>query len=569
MTKPSEIKSVVYTNKAKCRDCYRCVRVCPVNAIKMENGQAMVIPENCISCGTCIPECPQNAKTYIKNTDEVLDFLSGKQQVIISVAPSFASVYSKWERKRLPSALRQAGFSLVTETAVGAHEVARKTKEIIENKPEISHICTACPAVVNYIEKYSKTEIRFLTPVVSPMVAHARMLKKQYGADTKVVFAGPCVAKKSEALHPKHQNIVDAVITFNELNEILIQKSIDLKTCEESDFDQKAVGMSILFPVEQGLLKTAEIEYAFDQSKHVALSGFEDIKDALGTIGESYGNFVIEPLFCRSGCINGPILRQRNLLHKKQELVDYYEESKFTSQINKPAENLNFNYQASKTYGNISFSEVEIKEVLKNSGKETEENELNCGACGYDTCRNKAIAVLQGIAEVEMCMPYMRRLAEQKSDKLIASDPNGIIILNEQLEILSINPAFKKMFVCSDSVVGKKISYLIDPEPFERVVARKRNKFSDEVKYPNYKLTCHLVCYSIEEENQVVGIFVDITDTHSNKEKLKDFKTETILQAQELIEHQVSMAQELAKFIGDHTARGEMLMNKLINEISR
>ncbi len=569
MSNVSGIKSVVYTNKAKCRDCYRCVRVCPVNAIKMENGQAKVIPENCISCGTCIPECPQNAKTYVKNTDEVLDFLSGKQQVIISIAPSFASVYNKWERKRLPSALRQAGFWLVTETAIGAHEVALKTKEIIENKPDSSHICTACPAVVNYIEKYNKNEIHFLTPVVSPMVAHARILKKQYGPETKVIFVGPCVAKKSEALHPKHQNIVDAVITFNELNEILKQKKIDLKACEESDFDQKASGMSRLFPIEQGLLKTAGIDKKNDKNKHVALSGFEDIKDAFGTIGESYGNFVIEPLFCRAGCINGPILRQRNLLHKKQELIDYYEESKSTFPINKPAENLNFNYEASKTFSNISFSEDEIKEVLKNTGKETEENELNCGACGYNTCRDKAIAVLQGIAEVEMCMPYMRRLAEQKSDKLIASDPNGIIILNDQLEIVSINPAFKKMFVCSEGVVGKKISYLIDPEPFERIAARKNYKFSDEVRFPNYNMVCHLVCYAIEEENQFVGIFVDITDTHSNKEKLKGFKTETILQAQELMEHQVSMAQELAKFIGDHTARGEMLMNKLINEISK
>jgi iron only hydrogenase large subunit-like protein len=180
-------------------------------------------------------------KLILKNTEEVIDFLSGKQQVIISVAPSFASVYNKWERKRLPSALRQAGFSLVAETAIGAYEVALKTREIIENKPDTSHICTACPAVVNYIEKYSKNEIRFLTPVVSPMVAHARMLKKQYGAEAKVVFVGPCVAKKSEALHPKHQNIVDAVITFDELNEILKQKKIDLKTCEESDFDQKSV----------------------------------------------------------------------------------------------------------------------------------------------------------------------------------------------------------------------------------------------------------------------------------------------------------------------------------------
>ncbi|NJN28836.1 MAG: 4Fe-4S binding protein [Cyclobacteriaceae bacterium] len=275
MTKSTEIKSVVYTNKAKCRDCYRCVRVCPVNAIKMENGQAMVIPENCISCGTCIPECPQNAKTYVKNTDEVLDFLSERQQVIISVAPSFASVYNKWERKRLPSALRQAGFSLITETAIGAYEVALKTREIVENKPDSSHICTACPAVVNYIEKYSKKEIHFLTPVVSPMVAHARMLKKQYGAETKVVFVGPCVAKKSEALHPKHQNIVDAVVTFEELNEILKHKNEEVTVSIIRDGVPKQIKVKV---PETGLLgiypegdmskffELKKIEYGFWES---------------------------------------------------------------------------------------------------------------------------------------------------------------------------------------------------------------------------------------------------------------------------------------------------------------
>ena len=567
--KTSEIKSVVYTNKAKCRDCYRCVRVCPVNAIKMEKGQAMVIPENCISCGTCIPECPQNAKTYIKNTEEVLGFLSGDEQVIITIAPSFASVYTAWERKRLPSALRQAGFSIVTETAIAAHEVAYKAKEIIEDKPNSSHICTACPAVVNYIEKYSREEIKFLTPVVSPMVAHARMLKKQYGPESKVIFAGPCVAKKDEALHPKNRSIIDAVLTFSELDKILKGKNIDLKTCEESSFDQQASGLSKLFPLEEGLLKTAEIDSNSIQNKHVALSGFDDVKDAFDTIHQNGGNYVIEPLFCRAGCINGPVLRQTNLLQKRQELIDYFNESPVSINKLELSDNLNFKYEVSNVYGNDSYSEEDIQTILKNTGKLSEEEELNCGACGYNTCRDKAIAVLQGIAEVEMCMPYMRRLAEQKNDKLIEADPNGIVILNDQLEILSMNPAFKKMFLCSDNLVGKKLSYLVDPEPMEQIVTKQIGKFSDVVKYPNYKLICHLLCYAIEEENQYIGIFVDITDTHSNKEKLKDLKTETIIQAQELMEHQVGMAQELARFIGDHTARGEMLMNKLLNEITK
>ena len=453
------------------------------------------------------------------------------------------------------------------QALIGAHQVAQKTREVIENDTKKSHICTSCPAVVNYIEKYNPSEIKYLTPVVSPMVAHARMLKKEFGADCKVVFVGPCVAKKDEALHPKNKNIIDAVLTFSELNTILKEKNIDFKSCEESSFDRQASGMSKLFPLEEGLLKTAGINIDSMQNKHVAISGFQDIQDALNTINEGSETFVIEPLFCRSGCINGPVQRQTKLLQRKQDIIEYYNESKDITEKEQAFDNLGFKYELKKTFGNKTYSEEDIQEVLKNTGKQSEEEELNCGACGYDTCREKAIAVLQGIAEIEMCMPYMRRLAEQKNDKLIEADPNGIVILNRQLEIQSMNPAFKKMFVCSDSLINKKISYLIDPEPFEQIVTGRISKYSETEKYPNYKLICHLLCYPIEAENQYVGVFVDITDTYSNKEKLKDLKTETILQAQELMEHQVGMAQELARFIGDHTARGEMLMNKLINEI--
>ncbi|MDF1547883.1 MAG: [Fe-Fe] hydrogenase large subunit C-terminal domain-containing protein [Bacteroidales bacterium] len=561
-------KSEVYTNPAKCSDCYRCVRVCPVNAIKMENGQAMVIPENCIACGTCIPECPQHAKTYVNHVADVIDLLAANNPVIISIAPSFATVYSKWERKRLPSALRQAGFFKITETAIGAYEVAQKTREYIENKPNSSHICTACPAVVNYIQKYCKEEIPDLVPVVSPMIAHARMLKTELGPDCRVVFAGPCVAKKDEALHPKNKAFVDAVLTFSELDEILLKKNIDLKACEESSFDQKASGFSKLFPLEEGLLKTAGFERD-TFNKVIALSGFDEVKDALAAIQQKKGNYVIEPLFCRSGCINGPVVRNSNLLQKRSELLDYFNETPKLDSTCQNIDNLGFKYEEKATSINELYSENEISEVLKSTGKLNEEDELNCMACGYATCRDKAIAVLQGIAEIEMCMPYMRRLAEQKNDKLIAADPNGLVILNQKLELVSMNPAFKKMFICSDNLLGKGISYLIDPEPFERIATKQLNKYNEVIKYQAYNLVCHLLCYAIEEENQFVGIFVDITDTYSNKEKLKDLKTETITQAQELMEHQINMAQELARFIGDHTARGEILMNKLINEIRK
>jgi iron only hydrogenase large subunit-like protein len=564
-----EILSVVYTNKAKCRDCYRCVRVCPVNAIKMENGQAKVIPENCISCGTCIPECPQHAKTYIKQIDEVLEFLASKIPVLMSIAPSFASVYNTGERKSLPTALREAGFAVVTETAVGAYEVALKTRTIIEKEPDKSHICSACPAIVNYIEKYCKNRISNIVPVVSPMIAHAKILRKEFGKPCKIVFAGPCVAKKDEARREEYRNIIDAVITFEELNEILRYKNIDLKKCKEGAFDSKAGGYAKLFPLEAGLLKTAGINQELNPNHVFSLTGFEDVKDAFETVRETGENYIIEPLFCRSGCINGPVMREKYLLRKKQAIINYNSECEIEMPEARFQDMLQANYVVKNRIDEQQFDEEQIQEVLKYTGKLNEVDQLNCGACGYNTCKDKALAVLHGIAEMEMCIPYMRKLAEQKNDKLIYADPNGIILLNKNLEIISMNPAFRKMFNCSDKLIGKEISYLIDPEPFEKLLTKKESKYSDVVKYMSYNLVCHQICYSIEEENQYVGIFVDITDTQHNKEKLRDLKTETIIQAQELIDHQIKMAQELARFIGDHTARGEMLMNRLINEIEK
>jgi uncharacterized Fe-S cluster-containing protein len=207
--------------------------------------------------------------------------------------------------------------------------------------------------------------------------------------------------------------------------------------------------------------------------------------------------------------------------------------------------------------------------VLKSTGKYNDNDHLNCGACGYNTCKDKAIAVLNGYAEREMCIPYMRTLAENKANRLVDADPNGIVILNKNLEIISMNPAFKFMFNCTDELEGKKLSYLIDPEPFEKLITKKESKNAQVVNYSAYHSICHLICYKMEEENLYVGIFVDITDTLHNKEQLREMKTETIIQAQELIDHQLKMAQELAQFIGENTARGEMLMKKLINEIQK
>lgn len=563
-------KHVVYTNKAKCRDCNRCVRVCPVNAIKIEKGQAQVIPERCIDCGTCVIECPQHAKTYNHNLDSVIEWLKAGENVAVSVAPSFVSVYSDWERSRLASALRIAGFSYVAETAIGAYHVAHKTSQYIENNKSQSHICTSCPAVVSYVEKFAPEHIKNLVPVISPMHAHARLIK-QKDKGCKVIFVGPCIAKIKESLRPEVSPDVDAAITFDNLHELFRIMGVSIDACEESNFDETPGKDARTFPLEGGLLKTAGLDHNFMTGNLLAVSGPVEMKDSIQMIDSKNRPIVIEPLFCKYGCINGPAIPNRkNNFVNRSEIIQYNDHSNSENEVEllKQREIKAIFRKENPGIAEV-FSEEAILEVLKNTGKENPENELNCGACGYDTCRLKAIAVLEGIAEKAMCIPYMRRLAEQRSDLHRKNDPNGVIILDEQLNILTLNPAFKKMFTCTEQLIGKPISYLLDPAPFESLLTGDQRVIKKEIKYPNYNLNCHLLCYYPEDENQIVGIFVDITDFQKSKHNLKSIKTDTVLQVHELLEHQENMAQNFAKFLGENTAKGEMLLQRLMDAIEK
>lgn len=559
-------KAVVYTTKAKCRDCYRCVRVCPVHAIKMENGQAQVIAENCIACGTCITECPQHAKMYTTDYGKVLQMLEGNNNLIISLAPSFAAYYNEWEQKRLPSALRALGFHFVAETAAGAWHTAISTFQHINKNQNQNHICTTCPAVVNFINIYAPKYSKYLVPVASPMIAHAKLLKAEMPG-YKFVFAGPCVAKKDEALSQNNANCIDAVLTFSELDELLNLKNIKLDTCEESSFDQKVNGDARLFPLEGGLLKTAGASTDIIDSHILSVSGFSEIKQVLQSIDKIKNEtYIIEPLFCRYGCINGPVAKKEdNIFTKRQAIVHYSDKHPGNSSVSEDeaSPRLHVDFKGSPLK-EPHFSEEQIKDTLAIIGKLTPEDELNCMACGYDSCREKAIAVLEGLAEPEMCMPYMRKMSELKFATLIQHNPNGIVILNNNLEILHINEAFKKMFACSDTIIGKNLSYLIDPKSFEKLTTGETPIIRETVSHANYSITCHQICYAIPEQEQYVGIFMDVTAFQSNKEKLSDIKSETLSKAQELLDHQIGMAQELARFLGEHTAKEETLLNYLI-----
>jgi PAS domain S-box-containing protein len=551
---------VVFTNKARCRDCYRCLRVCPVKAIRLENGQAQVVPELCIACGTCVRECPQHAKQYSHDIAGVSRLLASGQPVAVTVAPSYSADFQDWEAARLPTALRRLGFTFVGETGVGAWHVARQSAALAAEAPG-PRLCTACPAFVQYIASYRPEMVDMLLPVASPMTTHARLIKAAH-PDWAVVFIGPCIAKKLEATATPD---VDFALTFEELSDWLRDAAIDLRSLEEGDFDDRAPELSATFPLPGGLIETSGRDGRFVAPDSFSVAGFEEIDEALGELARSTDPLMLEALFCPHGCINGPgMARDLPLFARRRAVLEHARHRQATAATPELDAAATLERFAANPAPLADVSEEAIRRVLDETGKARPEDQLNCGACGYPDCRAKAIAVLRGMAEREMCLPLMRRLAERRTDRIIETSPNGIVIVDERLNITHMNPAFRRFFLCSDALLGRKVSALMDPEPFERLVAGTTESFEGTVRHENYNLVCHQIIYALREEHQFVGIFVNITNTQANRQRLDELRRRTVSQAQELLEHQVNMAQQMALFLGQSTAQGEALVRDLL-----
>jgi iron only hydrogenase large subunit-like protein/uncharacterized Fe-S cluster-containing protein len=557
---------IIFTNKARCRDCYRCLRNCPVNAIKMKDGQAQVEPEKCILCGTCLKECPQNAKQFRRDLERVKRLIKENEKVAVSIAPSFPALFEEWEVERIPSLMRRLGFSYVSETSEAAFYVARETKDYFNQIQKGLCLSTACPSYVTYVEKYQPKVVKNLAPIVSPMIAHAKRLKKKLGNDWKIIFIGPCVAKKAEAERIEYKGLVDAVLTFTELLEWIEEEKIELKQFEASEFDEKVAGDARLYALTGGMSKTASLQTDNLNTSVYAMSGYNEIKDAMSSFAETQSKVLVEPLICPSGCVNGPGMSKSENIFARKENVIKYAKLKTNDEIAltevEVSLSTSFNQSASLTVK--EFSDEQIRQVLDQTGKQNSEDQLNCGACGYPTCLDNAKAILNGMVEIESCIPYMKRLAQQRTDKIIETSPNGIVILNRELEILHMNPAFKKFFMCTNSVAGKRISYLMDPEPFIKLKDSDTDSVEVTINHSNYSITCHQILYKLPEENQYIGIFVDVTKNITDVEKLDSLRSKTIQQAQELLDHQVEMAQALAKLLGESTAKGEELVDNLL-----
>ncbi len=554
----------IYTNKAKCQDCYRCVRVCPVKAVGIREGQAYVDENRCIYCGKCVVECPQGAKAYRKDIERVRELLKSDAEVVAAVAPSFAGLIDANLVRRFPSALRLLGFSTVVEVAEGAYYVTKEYLKTADKGKGV--ITTSCPAAVEYASKYRPELLDKLIPVPSPMIAQSKLIKRRKGPLAKVVFIGPCVAKKMEADLPEYAGLIDVAITLEELFSWFEAEGIDLNLLEESGFDMEKYTGGEAYCISGGMEETAAVCGGPTHGKEIlCLSSFERTVEAFNIAEEGEEGLVLEPLVCSMGCINGPGIRSDlNILRRKMNVQAYANSKRERGEklVEEPLQLVTSFHDLSGPV-KTEFSEEQIREVLQLTAKFAPEDELNCGACGYETCRDNARAVLTGMAETGMCIPYMRRFAERRADEIIDRTPNGIIVLDRSLNVVSINESFKKMFLCTGAAIGKHISQIMDPDLFEKMRAGDMPLIEETVTIARYSLTAEAKIFRINEDN-ITGIFVDITGVESGKKQLDQLRSETLKKAEELLEHQIATAQVLAKILGEGTAKSEALLDNLM-----
>ncbi|MHB0858040.1 MAG: [Fe-Fe] hydrogenase large subunit C-terminal domain-containing protein [Anaerolineae bacterium] len=558
---------VVATNLARCRDCYLCVRTCSVKAVRVQNGQAQVVPELCIACGSCVRACPQKAKAVREDRGLVEEALRAGCTVVASIAPSAPAFFHNRTLGQLEEPLKRLGFTAAGETAFGAEMVGLAHKDLVDtDHARWPVITSSCPVVVNLIERYYPDLIEHLAPIVSPMLAHGRWLRQRYGEDAFVVFIGPCIAKKAEADDSAVAGVVDAVLTFTELDEWLAQEGIQV-TGEGAPALAAPRANARAFPVEGGLVGTALLDTDILTSHIVTTSGLSACEDVLR--GIRLGKLdacLVELMACEGGCINGPVMEGRveSVFLARQRVLEY------ASQRQSEALPMRAEWPSlERGYSNRhvvqpSFSEEQVREVLHRVDKYAPEDELNCGACGYPTCRDKAVATLRGMAEATMCIPYMRHRAESLRQVLMDVTPNPVIIVDNRLILHEISPSAEQLFRRRrQDLVGKPLAQLL---PIIDSFVRARDTgppILNETGRLSRNLIVEQNVVPVGGQNLLVGILRDVTERVRQHDELEHIRTETLSRTQEVVKNQMRVAQEIAQLLGETTAETKMMVSRL------
>ncbi len=560
----------LYTIKNNCQDCYKCVRRCPVKAIKIEDNSAQIIPQLCIACGTCYRVCPAKAKQPRNDLLRAKHLLSSGKDIYVSLAPSWISEFEGISPEQMIAAIRRLGFKGVGETAVGAEEVSANIAKILTQNSRGLFISTACPSVVEYINKYMPEMSQYLTPLSSPLLAHCRLLKERLGNDIEIVFVGPCIAKKLEA--DRHPELLSLSLTFGDLQQLFRDAGINLSEIRTSVYDKFVMQKAeegTAYPIEGGMIETLRpYKEAANKTYMMQISGIKHLKHELHNIDYSNLNqpVFIECLACSGGCVCGPCTtsKQSGITKRMQILKN----SDFSVSAGKrqPQSNIYENFE-SNFIKDKDFSETEIRQALAAIGKYNAEDELNCNGCGYDTCRNFARAMLLGKAEPEMCVSNMKQQAQRKANALLRCIPSPIVIVNNQLRILEYNHKFVETFWIEEehnNVYSKEDLRGADLRDFigftnlfsasldlEQDIRKEHIRFHDKLY--------DVVVFNIDQKQIVGGIIQDVTNMEMKKEQIAT-------RARDVIKKNLATVQQIACTLGEHMAETEILLRSIARD---
>ena len=544
--------------KSNCKNCYKCIRHCPVKSIRFSGNQANIVGNECILCGQCFVVCPQNAKEIADETERVKVLIDSGAPVIASVAPSFIANYDGVGFEELKAALQKLGFADAEETAVGATIVKREYERLLNEDERNILISSCCHSVNLLIQKYYPSCLPYLADVLSPMQAHCKDIKQRYSG-AKTVFIGPCVAKKDEADY--YTGITDAVLTYEELTEWFEAAGI----VPEKKLDKTEESLARFFPTTGGILKTMQKNMRPDYT-YLAVDGVENCMAALHDIEE--GNIehcFIEMSACAGSCIGGPVMEK----YHRMPVRDYYAVAHYAGKKDfDVAQPDPFTLRKEMEYIGRKLpypSESEIREALHRMGKLRPEDELNCGSCGYNTCREKAVAIIQGKAEVSMCLPFLKERAENFSDNIINNTPNGIVVLNDKYEVQQINrAALKLMNIPRESdVMGEPIIRILDPKPFMDVQRTGRTVRDEKVYLAEYDKYIEQTIVLDKEYKALICIMRDVSDEEQQRQRKEELSRQTVETADKVVDKQMRIVQEIASLLGETAAETKIALTKL------
>ncbi len=548
--------------KSNCKNCYKCIRVCPVKSIKFSGNQARVIGDECILCGQCFVTCPQNAKEIVDDTEKVKVMLQTGDPVFVSLAPSFIANYDGVGIESMRTALKKLGFYEVEETAIGATIVKKEYENMMRERTRDVIISSCCHTVNLLIQKYFPRELMYLADILSPMQAHSMDIKKRV-PNAKVVFIGPCLSKKDEC--QAYDGYVDAVLTFSELTKWLRAENVTL----EQQCDVTENSRARFFPTTGGILKT--MEPSVGGYEYMAIDGIDNCIAALKDIEKgTVHNCFIEMSACVGSCVGGPVMEKFRFSPVKDYLTVANYAGKKDFDVN---EHDNFELRKSFSVFDrnaLEPSEEEIKAILKQMGKFKPSDELNCGSCGYDSCREKAIAVYQGKAEVSMCLPYLKDKAESFSDNIVNNSPNGLIVLNEDLEVQQINKSARKIMNIrsASDVLGDQVVRILDPKDFLEVLKSGKAIRDRRTYLAEYKKHVEETILFDKDYRILICIMRDVTDVETVRTKKEHIETQTVEIADKVIDKQMRVVQEIASLLGETVAETKSALYKLKESIS-